>query len=146
MAAQAWKLYNIAKDNIGNSTVSLSGDIWKIALFKSTSNASVLTSLSIGNVTNQVDNGVGYVTGGITLSATTWGEGTSAKAMQFDATAAIWTAAAGDITSIQFAVIYSSGGNELLCFSSLSSAIFSVTDTNTLTITPHATSGIFEMV
>ena len=146
MAAQAWKLYNIAKENIGNSTVSLSGDIWKIALFKSTSNASVLTSLSIGDVTNQVTNANGYVTGGITLSATTWSVGTSAKAIQFDSTAAYWSANGGTITSIQFAVIYSSGGNELLCFSSLSSAIFSVTDTNSLTITPHDGSGIFEMV
>lgn len=146
MAAQAWKVYNSAKDFIGNSTISLSGDIWKIALFKSTSNASVLTNVSIGDVTNQVNNANGYVTGGKTLSATTWSVGTSAKAIQFDSTAAFWSANGGTITSIQFAVVYSSGGNELLCFCSLSSGIFAVTDTNRLTITPHDGSGIFEMV
>ena len=147
MAAQAWTVYNSAKEYIGDGTIDMDTNVWRIGLYKSTSNAATLTLLSASQLTNEVSNQNGYTTGGKTLSATTWAAGTSAKAIQFDSTAAFWSANGGTITSIQFAVIYqSAGNNELLCFSSLSSAIFAVTDTNRLTITPHDGSGIFEMV
>ena len=147
MAAQAWTVYNRAKEYIGDNTIDMDDAIFKMALFKSTSNAATLTLLSLAQVTDEVNASWGYTTGGKTCSAHTWQSGTSAKATQFDHTAVFWSANGGTITSIQFAVIYQSGGaNELLCFSSLSSAIFAVTDTNRLTVTPHDGSGVFEMV
>ena len=147
MAALAWKVYNRAKESIGDNTIDMDAAIFHIALFKSSSNCNNLSLTGYGSLTNEVNNGNGYVTTGMSLTNYTWAEGTSAKAIQFDSTAQVWTAASGSIASIQYAVIYQSGGAEdLLCFSSLSSGIFSVTDTNTLTITPHNGSGIFEMV
>ena len=147
MAAQAWTVYNKAKEYMADGTMDLDTAEFKMALFKSTSNADTLTLLSLSQVTDEVNASWGYATGGKTCSATTWAEGTSAKAIQFDSTAVFWSANGGTITSIQFAVVYqNTGNNELLCYSSLSSAIFAVTDTNRLTVTPHDGSGYFEMV
>ena len=144
MAALAWKVYNSAKDYIGDGTINLSSDTWKMALYTGASDAATLTNVSLTNLTSPVSPSWGYVAGGKTMTAVTWAVGTSAKAFQFDATATAWSASGGTITSIQFAVIHN--GTNLLCFSSLSSSVFSVTDTNSLTITPHDGSGIFEMV
>ena len=145
MAAQAWTIYNEAKDKIGTGAINLSADTFRIALCKSTSNAATATLSLFSEVTNEVNTSWGYADK--TLSATTWSTGASASEMRFDSTAVFWSANGGTITSIQFAVIFksaSAGGGPLLCYSSLSSSVFEVTDTNRLTITPAA-NGIFEL-
>ena len=143
--AQAWELYNAAKELIGDATIDLDTDVFYMALFKSTSNASSLTLSTYASLTNEVTNANGYTTGGKSLCAITWSVGTSAKARKFDSTALKWSANAGTINSVMYAVVYASGGN-LLCKSKLSTAIIAITDTNSLTVTPHATQGYFEMV
>lgn len=143
MAATAWTIYNKAKEYIGDGTLDLDNDIFRLTLWKSTSNASTATLTAYSQLTNQVASANGYVLTGKTLSATTWATGASASEMRFDATATIWTASGGSIASIMYAVIYESAG-QLLAWSKLSSSVFAITDGNTLTITPSA-NGIFEL-
>ncbi|MCC6359567.1 MAG: hypothetical protein IT450_12555, partial [Phycisphaerales bacterium] len=54
----------------------------------------------------------------------------------------VFTASGANITSIMYAVIYVSGG-KALCWSKLSTAAFSVTSGNTLTIGANSTGGAF---
>lgn len=143
MAAAAWAFYNKFKEYLADGTLDLDNDIFRMSLHKSTSNASTATLSTYAQLTNEVTNGNGYVTTGKTLSATTWAAGASASEMRFDGTAAIWTASGGDIASVMYAVIYESAG-KLMSWSKLSSSIFSVTDGNTLTVTPSA-NGVFEL-
>lgn len=150
MAASAWALYNLAKQKLGDGTHVLDSDVFRMGLYLSSSNAATLTLSTRGSVTNEVANAAGYLTGGQTLGAVTWGSGVTAGVRRFDSTAEIFTAAGATILNIKHAVIYnnskgtSAGTRPLLCTSQLSTAQFSITDTNTLTVTPSAT-GIFEM-
>ncbi len=150
MAASAWAIYNLAKQKLGDGTHDLDTDVFRMGLYLSSSNAATLTLSTRGSVTNEIANANGYLTGGQTLGAVTWGAGASAGVRRFDSTAEIFTAAGGTILNIKHAVIYnnskgtSAGTRPLLCTSQLSTAPFDITDTNTLTVTPSAT-GIFEL-
>ncbi|NIT14787.1 MAG: hypothetical protein GTN99_11295 [Candidatus Dadabacteria bacterium] len=143
MAAGAWTFYNKAKEYIGDATIDLDTDNFRMSLYISSSNAATATLTALSQVTNQVAEANGYSSSGKALAGVTWATGASASEMRFDATANVWTAAGGNISAIQFAVIWASGGN-LVCYSQLSTAPFSVSDGNTLTITPSA-NGIFEL-
>lgn len=143
MAASAWAFYNKAKEYIGDATIDLDTDVFYLALFLSSSNASTATLSTYASLTNQVASANGYALGGRALSAVTWAAGASASEMRWDSTAKIFTASGGTISGIKYGVIYASGGN-LLIWSKLSTSAFSVTDTNTLTVTPSA-NGYFEL-
>jgi len=148
MAAQAWKVYDEAKDAIGSAGLDLSSQgLWQIALFKSTSNVATETLSLYSELISEVDNGNGYLTKGSTLAGITWLTGASAGEMRFDCTDPYWSCDTANITSIQFAVIYAStsaGGGPLLCYSSLSSSVFVVTPTNRLTLNISA-NGVLEL-
>lgn len=138
MAAQPWKVYNLAKKKIGNGTLNLAGTAFRIALVTSASN---FASYSLGvynSVSNEVANGNGYATGGGALAAEVWTVGASNKQYKFDADDFIWTATGGAINSIKAAVIYvsaaASANRHLLCFASLTSSQFNLAIGNTLTI------------
>lgn len=143
MAATAWAFYNMAKEYIGDGTIDLDTDVFYMALFLSSSNASTATLSTYASLNNQVASANNYAQGGRALSAVTWATGASASERRFDSTAKIWTASGGTISGIKYAVIYASGG-QLLCWSKLSTSAFSVTNTNTLTVTPSA-NGYFEL-
>jgi hypothetical protein len=91
MAATAWQLYNSAKQNIGNGTITLGAGVFKMALFTSASNASTFTLSAYGgggaltSVTNEIGATGGYVTGGKNLVPATgqWIVGASAKQYKF---------------------------------------------------------------
>jgi len=150
MAASAWVIYNKFKEYMADGTMDLDDDVFRLGLYTSTSNAGTATLSTRGSVTNEVTNANGYATGGKTLAGVTWATGASAGEMRFDATATIWSASGGNIANIKYAVIYdettgtSAGNRNLVASSQLSSANFTVTDGNTLTITPSA-NGIFEL-
>jgi hypothetical protein len=150
MAAGAWQIYNKAKKKIGNGTIKLGagGTPMRIALVQSGSNYATLTMSLWGSVTSQVASGNGYSTSGKALSAEAWTEGASAKQYKFDASDVVWTATGGTIPNIKAAVIFLSGGAagscQLLCYSSLTSAQFTLGSGNTLTIQMNA-AGIFTM-
>lgn len=151
MAASAWVLYNLAKQKLGDGTHVLDTDVFRLGLYTSASNAATVTLSTRGSVTGEVVNANGYLTGGQTLGSVTWGAGASAGVRQFDSAAEVFTASGGTILNAKHAVIYnnskgaSAGLRPLLCTSQLSTAEFDLTDTNTLTITPDVTNGIFEM-
>ena len=144
MAAAAWVFYNEAKQGLGDATINLNTGIFRLALVQTTSNYQTATLSAKSEITNEVANGFGYVTSGKTISATTWTAGESAAEYRFNGNAVVWTATGGTIPAIQGAVAFLSGG-PLLMYSVLTTAKFTVADGNTITITPHATNGLFEL-
>lgn len=147
MAAGKFKLYDTAKEYIGDSTIDLDSNTFKLALFTSASNANTLTNSTLASLTNQVS-GNGYPAGGNTLSSVTWVN--AAGTLTFDAADTVFTASGGSITS-RFAVIYRSGTvnsvtDALLavCLLEVPAADVTVTDGNTLTVAFNA-SGIFTL-
>ena len=151
MAATAWQLYNSAKKYIGNGTITLGAGVFKMVLAQTASNASTFTLSTYASVTNEVAAAGGYVTGGRNLVPATaqWTVGASAKQQKFTMSAVglAFTASGASIVNIRYAILRNStgaGAGKLLCFCQLSSAPFTVTSPNTLTVLPAAT-GIFTL-
>lgn len=144
MAAGAWTFYNSAKKHLMDAQLDLDAGGFRITLHTSASNAltALATISTYAGLTGQVTSANGYSSSGKALGSPTWGTGASASEMRFNAAATVWTAGGGSISAVKFAVI--SQGTLLLCVSQLSTAQFSVTSGNTLTITPSA-NGIFEL-
>jgi hypothetical protein len=147
MAATAWQLYNDGKRYIGNGTIQLGVNNFKMALFRSASNASTFTLSTFASLTNEISATGGYVSGGKALVPATgqWTTGASAKQMKFtySTIGVTFTASGAPLTNIKYAVIYNSAG-KLLCFCQLSSSQFTVSSPNTLTVLPAAT-GVFTL-
>jgi len=152
MAASAWQLYNSAKSHIGNGTITLGAGVFKMVLAKAASNASTFTLSVFGSLTNEVAAAGGYVAGGRDLLPATgkWIQGASAKQQQFTISSVglAFTASGASIVDIKYAIIRNSvssaASGKLLCWCQLSSANFTVTSPNTLTVLPAAT-GIFTL-
>lgn len=146
MAATQYTFYNEFKKWLGDGTVDLDNDDFRMALFQSASNFATVTLTTLASITNEVANGNGYITGGKTMAGITWAVGASASEYRFDATSVIWTASGGTIPNIKGAVIYDDTvvGDKPVCFTRLTTSQFTLTDTNTLTVTPSA-NGIFEL-
>lgn len=155
MAAQAWKLYASAKKKIGNGTIDLGSGIFKMSLHRNSASGTI-TSLStitiFSSVVAEISARGGYAAGGRTLPPATgkWTVGSSALQYKFTYTTAglVFTASNSDLNNIRYALIHSSAGavtsGHVLCYCSLSSANFTITSPNTLTILPAAT-GVFTL-
>ena len=143
MAAGKWKLYDTAKEKIGQGIIDLDGHTFKVALFTSTSNCDTLTHDELADLTNQVANGFGYTTGGQNLTGVTWTN--SSGTITFDCVDPSWTASGGAITC-RFAVIYDDtvAGDPLLCVCRLDTSNVTATDTQELNIIISA-SGVFTL-
>lgn len=141
MAADKWKIYDSFLEFMGDNTIDMDGDTFKMALFTSASNAATLTNTELGNLTNEVANGSGYLTGGNTLAGVTWSQ--TGGTVTFDCNDSVWTADGGSIVA-RYAVIYSDTSitDKLVAFSLLGPSDVTATDGNTLTIQINA-SGIF---
>jgi hypothetical protein len=139
MAAAAWKVYNESKQKFLNGGIDLDTAAVRMALYKSTSNASTFTLSAASEVTNVV-NAAGYP-GAKTLTCSVVA-GANASTFKFTFASVVFTATTGDMTSITYALIYVSGG-AAICWSKLSTGAFSVTSGNTLTISANATGGAF---
>jgi hypothetical protein len=151
MAATAWQLYNDGKRYIGNGTIQLGVNNFKMALFRTSSNASTFTLSTFASLTAEISATGGYVSGGKALVPATgqWTVGASAKQMKFtySTIGLTFTASGAPLTNIRYAVIYKDGvgsAAKLLCFCALSSAQFTVSSPNTLTVLPAAT-GVFTL-
>jgi len=144
MAAAAWRLYAKAKEYIGDGTIQLGTNGFKMALFKGSSNASTLTLSTLASVTVQASGGA-YTAGGKYLapSAGTWTLSGSTVTFDYTTLGITFTASGSNISAVQYAVIHNSAG-KLLCWSKLSTSAFSVADPNTLTVLPAAT-GVFTL-
>jgi len=144
MAASAWSFFNEAKKYLMTHTSGIdpSGDQFYVSLHTSawTPDATLSTYASIAN---EVANANGYTTGGKSVT-TTWASGASASEWRFTFTNSLfWSANGGAISAIRYAVVRESGG-KALCYAPLSTAQFSVTDTNRLTVAAAA-NGVFEL-
>jgi len=144
MPATAWLLYNTAKKYIGNGTIVLGTTVMKMKLHTSASNASTFTLSTFAAITNEISARGGYVVGGRLLATMTWTVGASAKSFRFNAADLVFTASGSSLINVKFAVIGTSGA-KALCWSRLSTAQFTITSPNTLTIQNNAL-GIFTMV
>ncbi len=146
MAANAWQIYDSFIERMADGGHDLDTDTFYIALFLSTSNCETMTHDDLADLTNQHANANGYLTGGQALGGVTWVD--AAGTVTFDCAAEVFTAAGGSIVC-RWAVIYNwTHADDLLVAWSLldnSPADVTATDTNTLTITPHA-SGLFTVV
>lgn len=149
MTADAWVLHDKAKEYIGDGTIDLDGDSFKVALFLSTSNVATTSINALATATNEHANGNGYTTGGVALSTVTWTE--SSGTITFDAAdmTDAWTASGGSIVC-RFAVLYDDTviapvADPIIahCLLDNSPADITVTDSNTLTIT-FPVGGIFQ--
>jgi len=148
MAAQAWKVYNLSKKKIGNTTLNLASTAFRMTLHTSASNAATLTLGIYNSLNNEVTEANGYSSSGKALTLEIWTVGASAKQYKFDVDDPIWTATGGTIPNIKFAVIYlsaaASANRHLLCMASLTSTQFTLQQGNTLTININS-AGVFTM-
>ena len=156
MAVAAWITYDSFHRHIMDGTIAFSTTNIDMHLVASTSNYSTSSLSALTSLTLELSNAKGYLLSGKLLSDT-WTTGASTGEMRYDATAVVWTAAAGNLGStsagsqIIAAVLVARTGasgkdpaNKLMAWSKLSTAGFVVSDGNTLTITPSA-NGIFEL-
>jgi len=156
MAVGTWKIYAKAKFYIGNGGITLGAGVFKMSLHRTASSANVnvlSTRSKWSSIGNEISARGGYVAGGRNLVPATaqWVVGASAKQYKFTMSTVglVFTASGSNLNQIRYAVIKASvaGGvttGRLLCYASLSSAEFTITSPNTLTILPAAT-GIFTL-
>ena len=144
MAATPWQLYNAAKKYIGNGTIQLGVDVFKLKLCTSASNASTFTLSTFASINNEISATGGYVANGKALAGVAWTVGASAKQFKFDSDDVIFTASGANLNNIKYGVIGLSG-SKALCWSRLSADQFTVTAGNTLQVIPNA-AGIFTVV
>lgn len=140
MAASAWTIYNEAKKYLVDGTIDLNTDTIVVRLARGSSNASTFTLSTLAQITLSVTGGY---TGDKTLGNVALTAGASAKQIKFDASDIIFTASGAALSAVQYAVIGESGG-KVIAWSKLSTAPFTVTSGNTLTIQFNA-SGIFTL-
>lgn len=144
MAATAYSIYNLAKKYIGAGTIVLGTTALKMKLTTSASNASTFTLSTFASITNEISARGGYVAGGRALASLIWTVGRSAKEYKFNTADIVFTASGSSLINVKFAVIGVSGG-KALCWSRLSTAQFTITSPNTLTVQQNAL-GVFTMV
>jgi hypothetical protein len=147
MAATAWQIYNKAKLNLGNGTIKLGVDNFKMFLTRTTSNVSTLTLSTFASVTGEISATGGYTAGGRALvpAVGQWVVGSAANKYKFTISTVglAFTASGASLTNIRNAAIQNAAG-KLLCYCQLSSAQFTVASPNTLTVLP-AGAGIFTL-
>ena len=153
MAAQAWKLYAVAKRAIGRGTLTLHTGVFKMSLHRNSASGTI-TSLStitvFSSITGQISAVGGYAAGGRSVPAAYFTVGTSALQFKFSYTTGglVFTASGASLSNIRYALIRKSVGSTTsgipLCYCSLSSANFTITSPNTLTILPAA-AGVFTL-
>ena len=130
-------LHNKFKKYIGDGTVDLTGDTFKLALFLSTSNVSDVSIDGYAAATNEHATANGYTIGGIALTSVTYNE--AAGTVTFTSDDVVWTASGGSIVA-RYGAIYDNSvvapvAKPILAHFLLDStpADVTVTDTNTLT-------------
>lgn len=147
MAATAWTIYNKCKRTfVSNSPVAqinLGTTAMKMKLTNSASNAATLTLSTFASITGEISARGGYAAGGRALAGMAVTVGASAKSYKFNSNNLVFTANGSSLINVKYAVIGVSGGRPV-CYSQLSTAQFTITSPNTLTIQMNAL-GIFTM-
>lgn len=154
MAATAWAFFNSAKKRIGQSGaagIRLDAGVPKLSL--RTDSALLSTSASarihstLASIGGEIVAQGGYVAGGRALGNVAWTTAGDPASIKWDASDLVFTASGAALSNVKYAVIHFStaaASGYPLCWSKLSTAQFSVTSGNTLTI-QFATAGIFTL-
>lgn len=154
MAVGTWKIYAKAKFYLGNGGITLGAGVFKMSLHRAAASTNIIvlsTRSTFASIGNEISARGGYVAGGRNIPPATgqWVVGVSAKQYKFSytTTGLVFTASGSSLVDIKFALIRNStgaGAGRVLCFCSLSSAQFTITSPNTLTILPAST-GVFTL-
>jgi hypothetical protein len=140
MAASKWQVYNSAKKYLATGVIDLDSGLLRMKLLLASKSAAVSnyarsTMASLTHIATNLNPVHRSVTGVVvTLSG---------SVMKFDATHCVFSASGANISCL-YAVIGVSDGKALAWSKLTSTGVVTVTDTNTLTITPAAT-GIFTL-
>ena len=142
MAAGAWQMPNATRIKLLDGTIDVDTDVWKIALFLSTSNLD-LTKALYTDLTNEVATAFGYTQDDEVIVLALTGTTTVKVDINVDP---VWTAAGGSLVA-RWAVIYKDAGNQDIlewCLLDSTPADVTATDGNTLTVA-GAASGVFTL-
>lgn len=101
MATDTFNFVNSFSETIGDGTIDLDGDTFKVAL---TNSAPVATNTQLSNIT-QIAAGNGYTTGGTALTSVTWTR--SGATATFASADVVFTASGGSMAEFRYAVLYS---------------------------------------
>jgi hypothetical protein len=142
--AASLTFYNSFREFVGDGTIDLDGDTFKVMLTTSSYTPSASHTVKT-DVTNELSTANGYTAGGATLGSVTWGH--SGGTATFNAADTEWTASGGTITA-RYAVVYddTAASDQLVCYILLDTtpADVSATTGNTLTLQWDG-SGIFTL-
>lgn len=156
MAAGTWKIYTRAKRLLCTGSILLSTTPKYMSLHKASASANILkvsnggisTFASIGSEISARGN---YTAGGIKVKVSTgnWTVGASTKQMKWTYTTIGLTfkASLSALNNIKYAAVRNStgaGAGKVICYVTLSTAQFTISTGNTLTIKP-ATTGVFTL-
>ena len=148
MAASAWLIHNKFKEYMGDGTVDMDGDAFKINLYLSTSNIATLSIDALSTATNQHATANGYTQDTKAIVTPTWVE--AAGTVTFNCDDVVWTANTGSIVA-RFAAIYDDTVaapviDPIVCHTLLDTTPADVTATagNTFTVAMHA-DGVFTL-
>ena len=116
MAANAWAFYDSFSEALGDNTIDLDTDVFKLALFLAASNAQTVTQATFASLTSELV-AAGYTAAGDTVAGLTWVQ--AAGVATLDINDNVWTFSAG--ATFRAAVLYSvtATGNDLVAFSLL---------------------------
>jgi hypothetical protein len=157
MAAGAWQIYAKAKFYMGSGTIQLggAGKTFKMSLHRQAASTTIKvlsTRSTWASVTNEISVRAKYVQGGLALVPAPGQWVIGANALHYKYTMStigvVYSASGGsNLNQIRYALIWqvSTGTTgKVLCYCELSTAEFTITSPNTLTILP-ATGGIFTL-
>lgn len=146
MAASAWIVFDVAKNTLGTAGLNLTAPGYRMSLHTSAASTNISGAITIFSSIGSESTGGGY--SALTLSGVTWAAGLSAGVQKFDFTDPVFTASSSILKSVRYAVVRLSVGATTsgvpLIYAALSTASFSVTTSNTLTI-QLATTGAFTL-
>jgi hypothetical protein len=154
MAAGPWKIYGRAKRALGAGQITLGAGVYKMQLHRPSASAAIaaLSTRSLNtSVPAEISARGGYAAAGRNLLPATgkWTVGASARQMQFtySTVGLAFTASGSALNNIKYALIRNSTGagtGRCLVYCTLSTAAFTVTSPNILTVTPAA-AGVFTL-
>lgn len=129
MATDTFNFFNSFSEYIGDGTIDMDNDTFKLAL---TNSAPVATNTQLSNIT-QIAGANGYTTGGTALTTATWTRSTNTATFASDDV--VFTASGGAIATFRYAVLYSvtAANDELVGWIDYGAAL-DVADTETFTV------------
>lgn len=99
-------LFNVFPKYIGNGTIDLDTDTFKVSLHSNVLVPNYSTMVKFADVTNELTTAFGYTAGGATLTSVTYNLVNAIAT--WDAADIVWNASGGDIVAA-YACIYKSG-------------------------------------